>query len=678
MATQRLSITDLYQGTSFQHPSRRRQGQVEKASNIRLDIADGAARRNGTDFIAKLDIPFSDWYVTSFQSRWIVFISSLGIRVFDSIDGSEREVINKVGDYQYLSGTVADDIRTGGILDSLLILNRNIVTEFTTSEDYEIKDAFPTFDKLFEPPEDGVAVDYDPTLATDGDKVEILDPWKATRAGFYEKSTDSVTGKPIWTMIPPPNSKEAIPNSFTLPHRLVYEEVNGNFIYDSSPWRPRLSGSEDTNPAPSWANHKIDALTSVQGRFVIIGNQAITLSEIPAPRRSAFNFYGFEVGNETDADRIDINITSPDIGRCFRAEEAGADLALICESGIVTFTAGNELLSSSTARDFVISNIPAKENVRPGTAAGQLFVMDNNNRISWFSWQEGLRPFGKINDHRPDILDNTQVLDMFAIEQTLYVLTNTDVKVHERYVTTEGNQQSAWSDIKLIDTVIHVHGFRDKTKIITYSEDRGYSLLNYEHQRPRFLPNLEYEICLDRRELVQGMYNEATDETSFTHSYSSAVLTDSILVVTKLNDGTLVNQPMQPLRVSNNRFFVSGDFSAFEHYIGYKYDSELRLTKIWAGSTDINLMLSQINVIYKDSTDYILNIEGKGRPIERKAWSSSTMGVAVIGEVKGETDLNKHLVLGKTKDTDIVIRSSSAGYFIINAIEYRVRPKGKR
>ncbi|MFG0299004.1 MAG: hypothetical protein ACF8K1_05315, partial [Phycisphaerales bacterium JB047] len=449
MTTQRIQITQLYPGTSDQHPARRRPGQVEVAENVRFDIANGATRRNGSDLIGSLGLSTStDWYLADFKGRYLVAISSSNVRVFDMTDGSEKAVTNTASGYSYLSSvTSEDDIRTAGLLDTFVILNRNVETVFNRSEDYEVAEFVTTYDKLFEANDEDDEPDaFDPTTAPIGTVVEVLEDWKETVAGYYEKGEDSETDSTTWTIIPPPNDPNAIPDATTLPHRLVHDVDADTFTYEVCPWRNRLSGTDTTNPAPSWAGSAIDAIAAMQGRLFLIGNSYLTSGEVAAPRRSVFNLYDYNVDNPTDADRIDYAITDSAVGQCLYAEVVGPDLALVCKNGLVVYTSGNDPLTAFNGRDFSIAQFPSSEGVRPGVSAGNLFVLDDNDRINWFVYNEGIRPLGQINDHRPDILDGETVLDLFAIGQTLFVLTESgSVKVHERYVLPEGNQQSAWS-----------------------------------------------------------------------------------------------------------------------------------------------------------------------------------------------------------------------------------------
>lgn len=670
MTTQRLQIDRLYEGTSDQHDAKRAPGQVEEALNIRLDIANGATRRNGTDILEALDLRTDrDWLIESFKGRWIVALCYDDLRIFDAIDGEEMSVINSVGDYNYLStATAKQDIRTAALLDTLVILNRNVETAFNASASYPVSGTVTTYDKLFEEPEDDTG--DDPTVVPDGGHFEVLEDWKGTRAGFYQKGRNDA-GAIEWTIVAPPQDDNAVPDPTTLPHRLVHDVDAGTFTYEPCPWRSRLSGSDATNPAPSWAGEKLEAIAAHQGRFFFAGDSYLTAGEVAAPRRSVFNLYDYNVDVPTDSDRIDYAITDSRVASVLYMESVGADLALVCENGVVVYTSGADALTAFNGRDFTIAELPASEEARPGVSAGNLFVFDDNDRVHWFIYAgEGLIPQGEINAHRPDILQGETVIDLFAIQDTLYVVCESgSVKVHERYVRPEGNLLSAWSELAFFERPIFFGTYNDKLKIMTTDPSAGYALLDYEHRQPFYGESVGFEVCLDRREDVVGVYDFSTNRTAFEHTGRSAALASSLLFDPESN------QSIEPIGIQGNRFFVNGNKAGVKT-IGFRYESRLTLSKLWAGLSSVLPLLSQVNVLHKDSTDYILEVEEQGETAIRSPWTSTLVGVNTFGTVVAETGISKHLAMGDARDTAIRITSDSAGYFQVPAIEMRVRTRG--
>ena len=674
MATRRLEISNLYQGTSNQHPAKRAPGQIERALNIRLDIGNGATRRNGTDLLATPALsPLKEWRFISFKGRYLVAITNDAVRVFDTTDGSEKTVINSVGDFSYLNGaTERYDIRTAALLDTLVILNRKVETAFQASSTYPVLGVVETFDKLLEAPEDGTG--DNPLAAPDGSHYEVLEDWKETRAGYYRKGRNDA-GAVTWFIVPPPQDDNAVPVAETLPHRLVHDVDADTFTFEVCPWRSRLSGNDATNPAPSWAGSTIDAIAAHQGRFFLIGDSYITAGEAVAPRRSAFNLYDYNVDQASDIDRIDYSITDSSTGPCFYADSVGADLVLACENGIVVYTSGADALTAFNGRDFLIANVPVNGEVRPGVDAGNYFVLDSNRRIHWFIYAEGIRPQGELNDHRPEILEGEEVVDLFTINQTLFVLTDEGtVKVHERYVRPEGNLLSAWSELGFYESPVFVGNYNDKVKLLTKQVFNGFTLLNYEHRQPFYAEGFDYEVCLDRRETVTGVYDGSNNRTWFAHSGRLADLESSLVVITTEKNGDRTNQPLDPIEVEQDRFYVRGDYRG-EHLIGFAYDSLVELSALWAGASDAMPLLSQVNVGHKEATDYIFEATEEGETSVESPWTSSRFGVTAFGKIEPETGISQHLVLGDARYTTLGIRSRSAGYFMIPFVEYKVRAR---
>lgn len=680
MTAHRIPIDGLHQGTGNQHPAKKRPGQVDPATiNIRFGAGYGAAKRNGADLIADLDLASADWYFASFKRRYLVCISPTTIRVFDMVDGAEEDVVSATGDFAYLSSmTAPEDVRTAALVETLAVLNRQVTTVANTSADYEVTGDVITFDELFtEPTQDDLDDGADdPTQAADGDVFEVLEDWNEARAGFYQKSIED--GEVSWTMIAPPNSENALPDETTLPHRLVHDTTNDRFVWEPCPWRERLSGDDTRNPAPSWFGSKLESISAHQGRLFLIGAGYITSGEVAAPRRSVFNLYDYNVDVPSEADRIEIAITDASLGAVRYSEAIGNDLVLLCVNGIDLFTSGNDPLTAFNGRDFKILDLPSAD-VRPATSGTSLYFLDQLERVHWLSYEGGAVQYqGAVNDHRQDILQGETVEAMHAVDQTLYIITESgSIKTLDRYLIPSGNYQLAWSQLEFYERPVFIGHYDNRTKLLTSSEAEGYSLLDYLHRQPIFLDEWDYEICLDRREAVAGTYDFSKDQTIFTLTGRNASLTDTVLVASIDSGGTRINQPLSPIRVVNNKAYFSGDWSGQTHYIGFVYESKLVLSKLWAGLTNVMPLLSRLTVIHRNATDYIVEMTVQGGDAEASDWSAAEIGLSSIGQMRSDTGSSTHFAFGDARETSVAIKSSSAGYFEVAALEYQVRTRGR-
>jgi hypothetical protein len=677
MPTARVPITSLYQGTSNQHPARRRPGQVESAENIRFDVANGATRRNGTDFVAALGLSAAtDWYFKAFKGRYLVAISDTTVRLFDMSDGTEKTITNEVGSFAYLSSSTGKtDIRSAALLDTFVILNRQVTTSFTNSPNFPVLGVVTTFDKLLADQADEGA--FDPDVIPQGGYAEVLEDWKETRSGYYQKGFNDA-GAITWTIVSPPQDDNAIVDKTSMPHRIVHDVDADTFTYQVCPWKDRLSGNDDTNPTPAWAGEKIEAIAAHQSRLFLIAKSTISSGEGTAPRRSVFNLFDYNVDVPTDIDRIEYSVTDSNVGPCYYAESVGADLVLVCQNGLVVYTSGRDSLTAFNARDFTIMQLPATLGIRPGVDAGSIFIADDNGRIHWFAYNDGLMFQGTINDHRPEILDGETIKDMFTIHNTLFVVTASgSVKVHERYVQPDGNQLSSWSTMTFFEDAEFFGNYLDKVKIVTNDATEGIDLIDYEHRQPFYKTDFDYEICLDRREELTGTYDGSMNQTKFTLTNREALTTDTVLVAQLDTDGNRSNQPMTPARVQGNSFWINGKWTNGNHFAGFKYTSTLTLSDLWAGTSDTMPIMSQLNVLHKESTDYKVNITEQGESANESPWTATQMGVTTFGEFTTDTGISQHLVLGDARYTTIEIESSSAGFFMIPAIEYKLRTRGR-
>ena len=98
MATQRVQVTDTYQGLSFQHPAKARPGSSNLILNGRPDIALGMTKRNSTSFVARVNIADDSAFFHLHNLIYVVIIEDQSLIMRNITTGEEKTVINEVGD----------------------------------------------------------------------------------------------------------------------------------------------------------------------------------------------------------------------------------------------------------------------------------------------------------------------------------------------------------------------------------------------------------------------------------------------------------------------------------------------------------------------------------------------------------------------------------------------------
>jgi len=215
---QLIRVGELWQGLANVAPWRIFPGQVKDILNMSLDIATGARTRNGTRNVGSLgsaldfDLTVQDMRFYHFRGTLIIFgadpgNSDLGfVKAFDAVTLTERVI---TGDASYLDFGTKNTIQMTAIRDSVLVLNREVVTETVTSADYTVEGTVTSADLL-------------PSGATIGDEYYVETSTGATPRGFYRADVTSPRTQD-WTRISAPLQDDAVLDGATMPHQLVQQ-----------------------------------------------------------------------------------------------------------------------------------------------------------------------------------------------------------------------------------------------------------------------------------------------------------------------------------------------------------------------------------------------------------------------------------------------------------------------
>lgn len=681
MASHDLVISSLFSGTNEQHPNNRMTGQVhETTNNIRFDTAFGAARRNHTDFVSSLGLVGDGWFFVKFERKYVVCIKSSVIRVFDIETGIEQTVTSASGDFSYLDTALKGDFRTAEILNSLIILNRNVVTEVSTSDDYTVAGKVVIYEDLFETPTAQSIADGadDPTAAADGDIFRVVENSVNIRAAHYQLNVDNTDPGNVvrtWTETFPPNDENAIPNRATLPHRLILDITTGDFIFEEVEFDTRVSGNDLSNPSVEWFGSTLDAVAAHQGRLMMFGNSKITSCQKGFPGHSPFDLYRYNTDTILDSDRISSNQTDASLGSLLYAIPLGVDLVLIYNNGVAIYsTSSTARLSTNNGSDQTILK-SAIQNIRPASDGLNIFFVDERNKIQWLTHNgQSISYNGATNDHRQKMLNRVNILDMELINSSLFVLTDDNVKILDRYTSNENLLQLAWGQMTFESPVYFLAEYNDKIRM-AMNETTRYSLNNYTHHEATLFDDFQYEVCMDRVQLVQGVYIPSKNRTMFSITSKNAN-DNTVIVLTKNEDGTQANTAVNVIHYNNNMVYISGKYDTYQHYVGFVYESSLVLSEIYNGKTSNFLVFSRISPSFRNTTDFVLSITVEGEIIDEDVYT--TMFQYDIGsELEPDTGVIRMPLIGNTRTDLVSIHSNSPGYFEINAINLGVRSRRK-
>jgi hypothetical protein len=238
----------------------------------------------------------------------------------------------------------------------------------------------------------------------------------------------------------------------TMPHKLKYDPVAKSFSFVVGTWDNRKTGTEISNPDPSFVGNPINGISSFQSRLVLIAGNTVCMSRT----NREFNFFKGSAMALVDSDPIDIGSSADEASTFTSIIPFNKDLVVFSKTAqFVVFgrqgvTPANAALVNTTSYE----NEPA---ARPVPSGRNIFFAFNYGRFT------GIREFyteggTEINDSRPVtqhvkkyLLGKVVHMEASTNYDTLIVQTDVDSRSLYAYqfIWADNEKiQSAWSTWK--------------------------------------------------------------------------------------------------------------------------------------------------------------------------------------------------------------------------------------
>ncbi len=646
-----------FEGETSQAPWRTQPGQCVAAYNLALDVSVGARTRNGTDLARKLSSTLSGYYETDFY--FVTFqgdIIIIGPGFILAYDQNFNELsVSDVSDGTYLAFFAKSSLRHTSIRDSVLILNRSVVTASENSPNYSVVATVTEFSDL-------------PTDANTGTyyKVRLADG--AIPAGYYKKTATD------WEWVAAPNQPGARLTPATMPHQLT-KLVDGNYQFGPVTWTDRRSGNNDTNPPMPWVGYAIEDIQFHSGRLFVMGKSAITSTS----SRDKELFYVYDIADASDiSNPINHDVGNTAVGSVLYSASVGNDLFLACQNGQLVFTSGQEQLTAFNGNDIQIGNFPTAA-VPIATTGSSVVMIDGYNSLQEFSYDAqnfGVRYTGNLNSHALKILHGVSPLQVFRFGSiTLIPCTAAPIRYHEQTVDGGNLVQTGWGKLDFNasgysnNQVAFIDEWQDRLRVVLRS-DTGWYVLNYRHKIAD--RTTAYEIAMDFRRSSTGTYMASEDVTRFSDSYATPF--------TKVLTSGSYPQYLSTVDHTSTYVDVQGNHEGAA-ILGTPYASYMDLTKFYAGPVTVKPTISALTIYYLETMAFEVLIArdstlgGFFDPTKYKIYKykTSKLGASDFLHSGVKTGSQTFNVLLDGRNAFIRIQSTAPSPMTLSAMSFTVR-----
>ena len=187
----------------------------------------------------------------------------------------------------------------------------------------------------------------------------------------------------------------------TMPHELVNTSLN-TFTFRQVSWIARSVGDDVTNSHPTYVGRKIQAGFYHNNRLGFLSDDNVSMSQ----SQDFFNFYHSSAQTVTDADPIDINVSTIKPATLHAVLPTTQGLLLFSKNQQFMMSAADGVLTPTTTNIRAISNYDMDTDITPVDMGG---VIDFVSKTPSYTRTFAMQTFGQ-NDN-PKVLDISRVVN---------------------------------------------------------------------------------------------------------------------------------------------------------------------------------------------------------------------------------------------------------------------------
>lgn len=669
-------IPNLFNGVSQQPPTLRRTSQGEAQINMVSSLADGLMPRAGTRHIAKLkSTPLGDAFTHTINrdvnERYKVFLKSGSIEIYD-FSGVAQTVTYPDGQTYLNCSDPQNDLVVLTIKDYTFVVNKTITTAMTSRTAGTITGTKQRFSDL-------------PATPATNDKYKIEGTSDNNFSSFYVKYNGST-----WEEIEDPRLTQVSINPLTMPFELVRTGV-GQFTFRKIVWDDRLSGDDKTNPLPTFIGQQIEDIFLHKDRMGFLAGESVALSEVGA--ENFFNYFRTTVTSLLDSDPIIVNASDTKVSELRYAVPFNDSIILF--SKLTQYSMNSEsLLTPKTVQITPTTSFEISLGVKPVVAGRNIYFAverDNYTGVKEYFVDADNRgnDAADITKHIPRYIPkNCYKISASSNEDFLLSLSKdvrNEVCVYQWYWSNGADNsiskiQSAWHkwifpttdiirDVDIIDTDIYF--------VIERADGLYLEIMPFT-SKPKEA-DLDFQVHLDRKVSLNGVFNPVTGKTTWTLPYADL---NNFTVVRGgswvKNKGININGIIRPNSTTIEAF---GDYSEAPCYVGRNVIKSFVLSPVFirkaneSGSsvavTTGRLQLRRMVFNYADSSYFKVKVTPLARETYEKEFSMIIGSAnATIGKVDFESGAFSVQVNSKADTAEIEIYSDSYLPFSILSAEW--------
>lgn len=470
-----------------------------------------------------------------------------------------------------------------------------------------------------------------PRQCKNGFTVKVSNSQDSAEDDYYLefKATGGNGGPGQWEETSEPGLTDTHLNGGSMPHKIV-RRSDGQFEIQSTGWKGRMVGNDDTNPKPSFVGETLQQTFLHRNRLGFLSKNNVILSQAG----DLTNFFvdtALVIGNN---DPIDIEASSTEPTTFKEAIETNTGLVIFGETQQFLLHTDSDALTPETGKLSNISTYRYSPDTKPINLGTTLGFVDNAGQHARFFEMFDIRREGE-----PQIIEQTKVaqrllpndLDLLAISRENNMIffsksgsNSSTIFGHRYYNSGDKRLQSAWFKWSFPFAIEYYFVLDDELVIVEYANKALHKVPLRRADADRQVPGQDYygdattyNVHLDSSSrLTAGSYDPATNLTTVTWTGKAGSGTAAAVNATT---GEVYVQHS----VSGNDYKFVGDFSGATVIIGWQFTMEVEMPRIFvkkqAGertTSDISasLTLQRAHLRFGPVGQFEIALKRRGKP----------------------------------------------------------------
>lgn len=660
------AVPHIAGGVSQQPDTLRHWSQLEVQENAISSLINGVYKRPPSVHIAKLrnggvNDAFIHTINRSATEKYVVVITNGDLEVWDT--NGNAKTVNFPNGKGYLTATTPRDMFHMVTVDDLSILvNTTIIPAMaagTTGGTF--KGTKQEFSAL--PTTGQVSGDI---WAISGNPQTIWDD-------YYVK-WDGV----VWRECP----INAITYTFDatkMPWKLV-KNGDGTFTFDKVVWNDRVVGNAVTSPVPSFIGKSIKDVFYYKNRLGFIAGEGVILSRFG----DFFNFWRSTVTAVRDTDPIDAQVSHNKVSVLHNAIPFNNSLVLLSDLTQFLLTSDGPLTPKTIAIT-PISDYETSFSSKAVASGSSIYLpVERSNHFSlrefYVDNNSATYQADNITAHVPQyITNNVFKMAAYAQEDYVFCINLTDrnkIFVYKSHwgdnptdtTSDVGSQklQSAWSvwTFALTDVILNIDIVGTYLYVVVDRSD-GIFLERIDLQYGITDVNLPIQVHLDRKQVLNGVYDPDNNWTTWTLGFNDADGDYEVILASHFTGQ--IGQTLTTTRPAADTIRAVGDYSPADCFVGRNYNARVQLSKIYVRDRENTalahsvLKLRQMRVFYFKTGRFIVTVTPQYRDAAIYTFTGRRVGVGnnLIGSIPLESGIFQFPILSDGQTVDIDISSTS-------------------